>query len=307
MTESAAAWDLAVDGFLGHLAAERGLASATLEAYHRDLRRLRRWAEAAGHQEPGVLTADLLREFLVTNAGDLAPRSRARLVSTLRSFGRFLAAEGLAPGDAAATLQGPRTRRRLPDTLTVSQVERLLATAVGNQPRQLRDRAMLETLYGCGLRVSELCGLDLVDVDQRAATLRVRGKGSKMRVVPVGQPALEALASWLERGRRQLLGQRAGRAVFLNARGGRLSRVSIWNLLKRSALEAGLAQSISPHTLRHSYATHLLEGGCDLRIVQELLGHADIATTEIYTHVDRSFLWEAYRGAHPRARGRRSD
>lgn len=304
MSETARAWDNAVDGFLGHLAAERGLASATLEAYHRDLRRLRRWAEPAGHREPGALTADQLREFLVVSAGNLAPRSRARLVSTLRSFGRFLAAEGLAPGDPAVTLQGPRTRRRLPDTLTVNQVERLLATVVGNEPRRLRDRAMLEMLYGCGLRVSELCGLDLVDVDQRAATLRVRGKGSKTRVVPVGQPALEALKSWLDHGRRQLLKQRAGRAVYLNARGGRLSRVSVWNLLKRSALEAGLAQKVSPHTLRHSYATHLLEGGCDLRIVQELLGHADIGTTEVYTHVDRSFLWEAYRGAHPRARGR---
>ena len=302
---SSPAWDLAVDNFLGHLAAERGLAAATLEAYQRDLARLRRWAVKAGHRDPGRLRAEELRAFLFDSAARLAPRSRARLVSTLRSFGRFLAAEGLAPGDPAATLQGPRTGRRLPDTLSIAQVERLLATAAGGEPRQLRDRAILETLYGCGLRVSELCGSDLVDLDAREATLRVRGKGSKTRVVPVGQPALEALSAWLERGRPQLLGRKTIAAIFLNARGGRLSRVSVWNLLKRGAREAGLAGQVSPHTLRHSYATHLLEGGCDLRIVQELLGHADISTTEIYTHLDRSFMWEAYRGAHPRARGSR--
>lgn len=300
-----AAWDLAIDGFLGHLAAERGLASATLEAYHRDLRRLRRWAEKAGHGDPARLEAEQLRAFLVVSAGQLAPRSRARLVSTLRSFGRFLVAEGLAPGDPAATLQGPRTGRRLPDALSLAQVERLLGTVTGSQPRPLRDRAILEILYGCGLRVSELCGADLVDLDSREATLRVRGKGSKTRVVPVGQPALEAVAAWLERGRPRLLGKHTAAAIFLNVRGGRLSRVSVWSLLKCSAREAGLSGQVSPHTLRHSYATHLLEGGCDLRIVQELLGHADISTTEIYTHLDRSFLWEAYRGAHPRARGGR--
>lgn len=300
-----AAWDRSIDGFLGYLAAERGLARATLEAYQRDLARLRRWADAGGHDDPATLTAALLRAFLIERAADLAPRSRARLVSTLRSFGRFLATEGLAATDPAATLAAPRAGRPLPDTLSVAQVERLLATVGGVEPRQRRDRAILEVLYGCGLRVSELCGLDLPDLDVHEATLRVRGKGSKMRVVPLGEPALAALLGWLDHGRGTLLGARATSAVFLNARGGRLSRVSVWNLLKRSAADAGLAERVSPHTLRHSYATHLLEGGCDLRVVQELLGHADLATTEIYTHVDRSFVWEAYRGAHPRARGRR--
>ncbi|MEZ4388711.1 MAG: tyrosine recombinase [Candidatus Krumholzibacteriia bacterium] len=298
------AWDRATDAFLGYLAAEKGLARATLEAYQRDLARLRRWAETAGRPDPAALDAGDLRRFLVERAGDLAPRSRARLVSTLRSFGRFLVADGLAASDPAATLTGPRAGRPLPDVLTVAQVERLLATTGGVEPRRRRDRAILEVLYGCGLRVSELCGLDLMDLDLREATVRVRGKGSKVRVVPLGEPALRSLRSWLEGGRADLLGRRASAAVFLNARGGRLSRISVWALLKRAAAEAGLAARISPHTLRHSYATHLLEGGCDLRIVQELLGHADLATTEIYTHVDRSFVWEAYRGAHPRARGR---
>lgn len=300
------AWDMAVDGFLGHLAAEKGLARATLEAYQRDLARLRRWADDdGGVDDPAALTATHLRSFLVERAATLAPRSRARLVSTLRSFGRFLAAEGLAATDPAATLVGPRAGRPLPDILSVAQVERLLATTGGVEPRERRDRAILEVLYGCGLRVSELCGLDLMDLDPREATLRVRGKGSKVRVVPLGEPALQALQRWLEHGRGALLGDKRTSAVFLNARGGRLSRVAVWALIKRSAAEAGLAERVSPHTLRHSYATHLLEGGCDLRIVQELLGHADLATTEIYTHVDRSFVWEAYRGAHPRARGGR--
>ena len=300
MPERAGAWDRAIDGFLGHLAAERGLATATLEAYQRDLRRLRAWAEPAGRHDPAALDAGDLRTFLVESARPLAPRSRARLVSTLRAFGRFLAAEGLADGDPAATLQGPRTGRPLPDTLTVVQVERLLATVGGVEPRQLRDRAILETLYGCGLRVSELCGLDVVDVDRREATLRVRGKGSKTRVVPVGQPALAALGGWLDRGRAQLMGPRAAAAVFLNARGGRLSRVAVWNLLQRCALEAGLAGKVSPHTLRHCFATHLLQGGADLRVVQELLGHADVSTTQIYTHVDRDRLKEIHRRCHPR-------
>ena len=299
------AWDVAMDGFLGHLAAERGLATSTLEDYARDLRRLREWALAAGHGDPACLAADDLRAFLVERAGHLAPRSRARLVATLRAFGRFLTAEGLAAADPAATLRGPRLGRPLPDTLSVRQVEQLLAALQGARPRDLRDRAILETLYGCGLRVSELCGLDLADLDLADRSLRVRGKGSKTRVLPLGEPALLALRIWLEQGRGEVLGRRASAAVFLNARGGRLSRVSVWTLIKRTAAAAGLAERVSPHTLRHSYATHLLEGGCDLRIVQELLGHADLATTEIYTHVDRSFLWEAYRGAHPRARGRR--
>jgi integrase/recombinase XerD len=298
-------WDLVLDACLGHLAAERGLAAATIAAYHQDLLRLRRWAAAAGVDDPGLLSADQLRSFLVECAADLAPRSRARLVSTLRTFGRFLAREGLAAGDPAATLQGPRTGRPLPGSLTVRQVERLLAVVTGAKPRELRDRCILELLYGCGLRVSELCGVDLPDLDPGDATLRVRGKGSKMRVLPVGQPALAAATAYLERGRPHLGGRRPCAALCLNARGGRLSRVSVWNLLQRCAREAELPGKISPHTLRHSYATHLLEGGCDLRIVQELLGHADLSTTEIYTHVDRAFLAEAYRSAHPRARRER--
>ena len=298
-------WNTAIDQFIGHLAAERGLADASLEAYQRDLLRLRDWASEGDLTAPESVSASELQSFLGGMAGDLAARSRARLVSTVRSFFAFLAAENPDTANPATNLRGPRTGRPLPDVLTVSQVERLLEAAPPIHARGLRDRAILEVLYGAGLRVSELCGLDLADLDIREAPARVHGKGSKTRVVPLGQPALDAVNAWVERGRPTLQGARPDAALFLNARGGRLSRVSVWTLIKRCATEAGLAGEVSPHTLRHSYATHLLEGGCDLRIVQELLGHADISTTEIYTHVDRRFLWEAYRGAHPRARGRR--
>ncbi len=299
------AWDRALDAFTVHVAAEKGLATNTLQAYQRDLARLRRWAVKAGHADPAMLRDHDLRAFLLAAAGDLAARSRARLLSTMRSFFRFLVAEGLAATDPTTTLLSPRTGRPLPSVLSLTQVERLLASVVGDRPVDRRDRAILETLYGSGVRVSELVGLDLADVDRQDATLRVRGKGSKQRVVPVGGPALAAILAWLDGGRSTCVGRRPNAALFLNQRGGRLTRVSVWTLLRRGAMAAGLAGRVSPHTLRHTYATHLLEGGADLRVVQELLGHADLATTEIYTHVDRAHILEAYRAAHPRARGAR--
>ena len=295
-------WDVAVESYLAQASAEKGLAANSLEAYARDLRRLRTWAVAAGVRDPAAMNAARLREFLIAAADTLGARSRARLVSTLRGFHAFLAVEGLAPADPTLTLLAPKIGRKLPVVLTGVQVERLLAVPDPAQPVGLRDRAILETLYGCGLRVSELCALDLPDLDPRERMLRVRGKGDKQRVVPVGGPALAALRAWLRGGRNEFRGRRPESAVFLNRRGGRLSRVSVWKVLKDCAAAAGLREDVSPHTLRHTYATHLLEGGADLRVVQELLGHADIGTTEIYTHVDRAFLREAYRSAHPRAR-----
>jgi integrase/recombinase XerD len=304
-------WDLAQDAFLAHLAAERGLAANTLAAYRRDVGRLATWARATRRRDPGALGGGDLRAFLLEAAGELAPRSRARLVSTLRSLFRFLVAEGLAARDPTLTILSPRTGRKLPEVLSLRQVERLLAAASAVPPggrddpvARDRDRAILEVLYGCGLRVSELCGLDVADLEPRDQLVRVRGKGDKQRILPVGEPALQAVAAYRERARPRLLGRRATSALFLNRRGGRLTRVAVWTVVKRSARQAGLAETVSPHTLRHCYATHLLEGGADLRVVQELLGHADIGTTEIYTHVGRSFLVEAYRSAHPRARRR---
>ena len=296
-------WDLAVDTFMSHCSAEKGLALASLEAGEHDLNRLRGWAEnEGGCPDPGRISDQDLRDFLLACTGDLAAASRARLLSTIRSFYRFLEAEDMVPADPTATIAAPRRGRKLPDVLGVEQVVRLIETVSGQEPAAQRDRAILEVLYGCGCRVSELCGMDVPDLDTEEGTLLLRGKGRKQRLVPVGGPALDALQAWLQAGRRQMTGKKANAAVFLNQRGGRLSRVSVWTLIKRSGAAAGLPESLSPHTLRHSYATHLLEGGADLRVVQELLGHADISTTEIYTHLDRSWLTSAWLEAHPRAK-----
>jgi integrase/recombinase XerD len=299
-----AAWQEAIAAYLAHAGAERGLSPRSLEAYGRDLASLRRWAEREGIGGPARVRAGDLRRFLLSRSSVLGARSRARLLSALRGFHGFLVTEGMADRDPSRELLAPRLGRRLPRVLSVGQVLRLLAAPQGDEPLVLRDRCALELLYGCGLRVGELCGLDVIDLDAAGACLRVRGKGDKQRVVPVGEPALRAADRYLRDGRPRLLGCKASGALILNRRGGRLSRVSVWQVVKHWAGAAGLTGEISPHALRHSYATHLLEGGADLRAVQELLGHADLATTEIYTHVDRAFLTEAYRAAHPRARGR---
>lgn len=304
LAASERAWDEAIDNFLGHAGIEKGLATATLDAQRHDLERLRVWALRERLSRPGAVHDRHLRAFLLDSARELVASSRARLLSTLRSFFRFLVAEGRIDADPTGTIIAPRRGRHLPDVLSIAQVERLLNWGDGGAPVDLRDRAALEMLYGCGCRVSELCGLDVTDLDPAEATVRLRGKGSKERQVPVGEPALAAVDAWLRSGRPHLAGRRPTPALLLNQRGGRLSRVSVWALLKRAGAAAGLPATVSPHTLRHSYATHLLEGGADLRVVQELLGHADIATTEIYTHVDRAWLAEAWRSAHPRS-GRR--
>ena len=300
-TGEARPWDEAVDLFLSHGSAEKGLAAATLDAAGHDLARLRRWAEAADRPDPRRLRDADLRAFLVESGRELAPASRARLLSTLRSFFRFLAAEGEMDDDPTATLVAPRRGRHLPDVLSIEQVVRLVETVTDTGPGELRDRAILELLYGCGCRVGELCSLDVTDLDPGEATLLLRGKGRKQRLVPVGEPALAATTHYLAAGRPALRGKHHEAAIFLNRRGGRLTRVSVWNLVKRAAAAADLPTEVSPHTLRHSFATHLLEGGADLRVVQELLGHQDISTTEIYTHLDRGWLEEAWRAAHPRA------
>lgn len=300
-------WDEAAQDFLGHAAAEKGLSVNSMEAYAADLRRFCVWARASSLSGPRQVSGKDVRAFLVEAAGGLAARSRARLVSTLRSFFGFLLAEGAVAGDPMLTILSTRAGRKLPTVLTRAETDRLLGMADAEGPSGVRDRIILELLYGCGLRVGELCALDVTDLDRREGALRVRGKGDKERVVPVGEPALAAAARWLDSARGEMLAGKASPAFLLNRRGGRLSRVSVWQTLKRCAAAAGLRpQRLTPHILRHTYATHLLEGGADLRVVQELLGHADISTTEIYTHVDRSFLIEAYRRAHPRARlGRR--
>lgn len=297
-----AEWERELEGFLAHCSADKGLADATLEALRRDLTRLARWASAEGLAHPRSVRDLDLRRFLMGTADELAARSRARLLSSLRSFYRFLVEESDLVENPTETIVAPRLGRKLPVVLSPEQVFRLIEHIDGSEPAQLRDRAILETLYGCGCRVSELCGMDVPDLDPGEATLLLRGKGRKHRRVPVGEPALDTLVRYLKQGRAQLTGRQNNAAVFLNRRGGRLSRISVWNLIKKTASETGLAGRLSPHTLRHSFATHLLEGGADLRVVQELLGHSDINTTEIYTHVDRAWLAAAWLEAHPRAR-----
>ncbi|MBW3601832.1 MAG: site-specific tyrosine recombinase XerD [Actinobacteria bacterium] len=292
--------------YLDYLSAERGLSARTLGAYRRDLA-----VYAAYLREVGVASAvdasrQDLERFLAwlrarrTPAGaPYALSSVARTLVAVRGLHRFLVREGLAGHDPSAGLRGPRPPRPLPRALSLEQVERLLGAPSGGSTVQLRDRAMLELLYAAGLRISELVSLDVDDVDLQARTVRCTGKGGRQRVVPLGRPARAALEAWLVRGRPAL--RPRGPALLCNLRGGRLSRQGGWMVIKRHAEAAGLARDVSPHTLRHSFATHLLDGGADVRVVQELLGHASVDTTQIYTLVSRARLRHVYEGAHPRA------
>jgi integrase/recombinase XerD len=302
--------DRAVRGYLDHLAVERGLSANTLASYRRDLRRYAGFLTTDGVSEPADITEKHVSAFLRSlREGDedhlaLSATSAARTVVAVRGLHRFLAREGLVADDAAVTVRPPTPPRKLPKAIPLADVERLLAAAGSDgTPLGLRDRALLEMLYGTGARISEAVGLNRDDVDEAAGTVLLRGKGAKERVVPVGSYALEALSAYLVRARPGLLAAgRATPALFLNARGGRLSRQSAWTVLRTVAARAGLSTPVSPHTLRHSFATHLLDGGADVRVVQELLGHASVTTTQVYTLVTVEQLREVYAAAHPRAR-----
>jgi integrase/recombinase XerD len=235
----------------------------------------------------------------------MAPATLQRKIACLRSFYRHLRRERLIDHDPAAELRGPRSTARLPHVLSRDEVARLLDQPRGNSLGALRDRALLETMYACGLRASEVIGLELSELDLDGGVLRARGKGSKERIVPIGSTAVGALRTYLDRGRQRLVGLRDEPRVFVNLRGGPLSRQGLYKIVQRHAASAGLAHRMSPHTLRHSFATHLLAGGCDLRSLQEMLGHADIATTQIYTHLSTERLRDVYFEAHPRAQIRR--
>ena len=224
-----------------------------------------------------------------------------RKAACLRSFYRHLRREGVRESDPTAALTAPRRGRKLPHVLTRDEVNRLLSQPQGSEPAALRDRALLETMYACGLRASETIGLELRDIDLEEQVLRARGKGSKERIVPIGRKAVEALRLYLERGRPRLVNGRPEPHVFVNFRGGALTRQGLYKIVRRHALRAGLADRMSPHTLRHTFATHLLSGGCDLRSVQEMLGHADVSTTQLYTHLSSQRLKDVYFKAHPRA------
>ena len=307
------ALEQALQTYLDHLAVERGLAANTLSSYRRDLRRYLIHLAGRDIDAPAAIGEADVSAFLVAlREGDeehppLAANSAARAVVAVRGFHRFLLREGLVTVDAARGVRPPSPPKRLPKAISVQEVEALLAAAGADEtPRALRDRALLELLYGCGARISEAVGLDVDDLDVDPAgsgTVRLLGKGSKERVVPVGSYAREAASAYLVRGRPALAASGSGSpALFLNARGGRLSRQSAWTVLRAAAERAGLRREISPHTLRHSFATHLLDGGADVRVVQELLGHASVTTTQVYTLVTVDRLREVYATSHPRAR-----
>ena len=307
------ALDGQVQGYLDHLAIERGVAANTLSSYRRDLRRYVEHLSARGIDDLSKVTEADVSDFLVAlRRGDadtapLAAVSAARALIAVRGLHRFAAAEGLTDLDVAAAVKPPTPSRRLPKSLSVDEVLALLEAAGGDSeadsPLTLRNRALLELLYSTGARISEAVGLDLDDVDTEARSVLLRGKGGKHRLVPIGRPAVSALDAYLVRGRPDLVRRGRGTpAIFLNVRGGRLSRQSAWQVLQDAAERAGITAGVSPHVLRHSFATHLLDGGADVRVVQELLGHASVTTTQIYTMVTVSALREVWAGAHPRAR-----
>lgn len=288
--------------FLDHLAVERGLSDRTLAAYRGDVVRLIAFARDAGIEGPTEVEPGQLRDFTFALKDEgLAASSIRRAQSAVRTYFAFLLDEGVLDVDPTERMESPRTGRTLPDVLSAHEVERLIGALDDERDLWMRDRAILEVLYGSGLRVSELTGLPLRAVDLEDEVVLVFGKGSKERLVPLGGAARRALEVYLRELRPRLDRGRGKGVVFLNARGGPLSRMSVWTVVKTAAERAGITKKVSPHTLRHSFATHLLEGGADLTVVQELLGHADISTTQIYTHVDREYLRDVHRSFHPRS------
>jgi integrase/recombinase XerD len=304
-----------IQGYLDHLTIERGVAANTLSSYRRDLRRYAEHLSRCGIGDlAGVAESDVSDFLVALRRGDpdagqaaLSAVSAARAVVAVRGLHRFAAAEGLTELDVAREVRPPTPSRRLPKSLTLDEVLALLDAAGGESeadgPLTLRNRALLELLYSTGARISEAVGLDVDDIDTHNRSVLLHGKGGKQRLVPIGRPAVSALDAYLVRGRPDLARRGRGTpAIFLNARGGRLSRQSAWQVLQDAAERAGITSAVSPHTLRHSFATHLLDGGADVRVVQELLGHASVTTTQIYTMVTVHTLREVWAGAHPRAR-----
>jgi integrase/recombinase XerD len=292
--------------FLAYLELERGLAANTLQSYRSDLLQFGAFlaergatAVSAGPQELSAFLTSL-----ATGAGGeaVATSTIQRKAACLRSFYRHLRREGVCQSDPTASLSSPRRSQRLPNVLGRAEVRRLLEQPKGTDPAALRDRALLELMYSSGLRASETVELEPSSLDLRDGIVRVRGKGSKERIVPVGRAAAKAIEVYLRRGRPELVGARSEPRLFVNFRGGRLSRQGLYKIIARHAKSAGLAGKMSPHTLRHTFATHLLAGGCDLRSVQEMLGHSDVSTTQLYTHLSNQHLKDVYFRAHPRAR-----
>lgn len=300
MTEATARAFL-LEGFRDYLALEAGHAPNTVENYLRDLRRLAEFAAARGVRDPSRVSRPLLRDFVfaLKDLG-LAPATIRRHVSSVHTYFGFLVGEGHLRDDPSDRLETPRRGRTLPEVLSVAEAEALLAAPRVDHKLAWRDRALIELGYGAGLRVSELCALGLGDLQLGEGVVRVLGKGNKERLVPIGRKLIGALSVYLNTTRPGLDRGKSRDRVLLNARGAPLTRAGAWGIIKRLATRAGIARRVTPHTLRHSFATHLLEGGADLRAVQEMLGHADLTTTQIYTHVDRDYLRTVHRRFHPR-------
>lgn len=297
--------DRAIDAYLRHVTIERGLSEHTVGAYRRDLAVYLSWLTDAGVDDTAAVTGAIIGRFIADRSATVpvpAATSLARLQSSVRGLHRFLVREGIELEDPTGRLRPPKTPQRLPKALTIDQVESLLAAPSPDEPLGIRDRALLELLYATGARVSEAVGLDVDDL-AHGDVLRLRGKGSKERIVPVGSFARDAVDAYLTRVRPGLAAKgKASARLFLGARGAPLSRQSAWLVIRSAAERAQLTAEVSPHTLRHSFATHLLQGGADVRVVQELLGHASVATTQIYTHVSVDTLRDIYATSHPRAR-----
>ena len=291
--------------FLAYLELERGLSRNTLNAYRTDLLQYGAYLRRHGIDPIEVTPAEMSEFVADLKSADgernLAASTVHRKTAALRSFYKHLRREELLTDDPTVGLTTPRRSKKLPKVLNQAEVSKLLAAPQGSSPQATRDRAILEVMYACGLRASELTGLEMTDVDTHAGVLRARGKGGKERIVPLGRHAIYAIEAYLRSGRPELVGGRSEKALFLNFRGRALTRQGLYRIVQSHARTAGLADRMSPHTLRHSFATHLLAGGCDLRAVQEMLGHADVATTQMYTHLSGQQLKDVYFSAHPRA------
>lgn len=296
-------WTDAVKGFGRYLRIERSLSPNSVAAYRNDVRKLMKYvAENKGGRLPADLTYNDLSDFIAFTAGkDDAARTQARLLSGIRSFCRYMLLENIITDDPSVLLESPRTGMKLPEVLSVKEIDRMVGSIDLSTPEGHRNRAIIETMYGCGLRVSELVNMRLTDIHRSEGFVSVTGKGNKQRLVPLGSVALKEIDRYMER-RLMMPVITDINVLFLNRRGKKLTRVMVFMIIKKTAEAAGITKNISPHTLRHSFATHLVEGGADLRAVQEMLGHESITTTEIYTHIDRSYLRDTLLMYHPRAR-----
>jgi len=297
-------WATHIQAFKSYLLLERSLAANSIEAYERDIGKLAEFFRLRNHDLPpaGVTTGHLQQFILWINELGLGARSQARLLSTLKTFFQYLLIEEVIDSDPTELLEGPRLSRKIPEVLSYEEVQRLLATIDLSTDHGVRNRAMLETLYACGLRVSELCSLRLSNLFFDVGFIKVIGKGDKERIIPIGEEAVKHIGLYIEGVRRRMLNIRKGQEniLFLNRRGSALSRVMVFMIVKAAARDAGLEKNVSPHTFRHSFATHLIEGGADLKAVQDMLGHESIITTEIYTHLDSDYLRDTIMNFHPR-------